>query len=98
MKTLAQYLAEYIEEEWVKADCPEMNDIPVIAKWLKEGMDAYMSTENCEIIISPNHKENETFVCESCSRVKVDVSWREETEQYECQECYQVWRMEQGLD
>jgi len=41
--------------------------------------------------------ENKSF-CESCGRRDcIDVEWREETEQYECEECYQAWRKENGL-
>jgi len=29
--------------------------------------------------------------CESCSRIRKDVKWRNDTEQYECQECYNWW-------
>lgn len=38
-----------------------------------------------------------SYACESCSLVKADVVWREETEQYECGECYMAWCKEQGL-
>ena len=35
--------------------------------------------------------ENKTF-CEACRRHDcTDVKWREQTEQYECEECYQAW-------
>jgi len=33
--------------------------------------------------------------CESCGRLRADVKWRNETEQYECQECYQ-WYLDHG--
>jgi hypothetical protein len=29
------------------------------------------------------------YYCESCSRLRADIIWRDDTEQYECQECYQ---------
>ena len=51
MKTLAQYLAEYIESEI--CSCRDEEIIPGLQEWIRQGMDAYMSTENCEIIISP---------------------------------------------
>ena len=42
--------------------------------------------------------ENGTF-CESCGRHDcTDVEWREQTEQYECEECYRKWQEEQGWD
>ena len=31
--------------------------------------------------------------CESCGRLRTDVKWHEDTEQYECEECYQ-WYLE----
>ena len=29
--------------------------------------------------------------CECCSQLKNDVKWREETEQFECEECYNLY-------
>jgi len=34
---------------------------------------------------------NKKYACESCSLVKSDVKWHEETEQYECEECWQYF-------
>ena len=31
------------------------------------------------------------YYCESCSKLKSNVEWREDTEQYECAECYQLF-------
>jgi len=53
MKTLAQYLAEYIETEMDRQDDMSVYDVDNLSEWIKEGMDAYMSTENCEILIQP---------------------------------------------
>ena len=55
MKTLAQYLAEYLDQEVIVAFTAECSalDIEGIKAVIVDGMDAYMSTENCEIIISP---------------------------------------------
>lgn len=33
--------------------------------------------------------QREKTYCECCGRLRADVKWRNETEQYECQECYQ---------
>ena len=65
MKTLTQYLAEYLDHEhdfganyvscFIKSypDGSVSLDVDYLEQVLKQGMDAYMSTENCEIIISP---------------------------------------------
>ncbi len=63
MKTLAQYLAEYIDREHDSGEglnfvdsYPDGSvylDRGCLKEVIKQGMDAYMSTENCEIIISP---------------------------------------------
>jgi hypothetical protein len=49
MKTLAEYLAEYIrnefEREWDQ-------DISRIERWVEEGIEAYQSTENCDIVVT----------------------------------------------
>ena len=57
MKTLAQYLAEYLNNEvdvsrnlTIGRTNLVIEDIKEI---IKQGMDAYMSTENCEILIQP---------------------------------------------
>lgn len=34
-------------------------------------------------------EDEKKYSCECCSVIKADVKWREETEQYECDECYQ---------
>ena len=129
MKTLAQYLAEYI----VSTDVERGTQIEGFGAWdrinmrgwIKQGIKAYESTENCTITVTDNPVEKEcvgceflagkyctwikkkrigqppcqqeTYACESCSLVKTGVVWREETEQYECGECYESWRKEQGL-
>lgn len=31
--------------------------------------------------------EQELWYCESCGRLRTDIVWREDTEQYECREC-----------
>lgn len=97
MKTLAQYLAEYLAAEGYRHNTKAKigpKAIELMEKWITEGMDAYMAAGNCEIIIEPRLK---TYACESCSLVKSGVIWREETEQYECAECYDYWRKENGL-
>lgn len=35
--------------------------------------------------------EDKKYACESCSLMKADVKWRDETEQYECGECWQAF-------
>ncbi len=52
MKTLAQYLAEYIDEE-VLANLEHPENSPHLQCVIEQGIEAYMSTENCEIIIAP---------------------------------------------
>ena len=53
METLAQYLAEYIEYETELELINTKSGLVSWAELLEQGIDAYMSTENCEIIISP---------------------------------------------
>lgn len=91
MKTLAQYLAEYIDTESERVAVGTIVDIDRLWEWIEQGIEAYQSTENCTITTTKQ------YACESCSLVKTDVVWRDETEQYECEECYQAWRKEKEL-
>lgn len=53
MRTLAQYLAEYLATEGDKYNTKiGTKAIELMKKWIEEGMKAYMSVEDCEIIIS----------------------------------------------
>ena len=49
MKTLAQYLAEYIETEICRVADDEI--LPNLQEWIEQGIDAYQSTENCRISV-----------------------------------------------
>ncbi len=51
MKALPQYLAEYIDHESSDGVLPE--DVEILKNWIKNGIDAYQSAENCEIQINP---------------------------------------------
>jgi len=59
------------------------------------GMESAIGRLNSAVIVYDEKKK--LYACESCSGVKTDVRWREETEQYECQECYEVWKKENGI-
>lgn len=58
------------------------------------GMESAIGRLNSALI---PYEEMKAYACESCSLVRTDVVWREETEQYECGECYEAWRKENGL-
>lgn len=75
MKSLAQYLSEYVSQE-IKPLYLER-----LQEYIEQGIEAYQSTENCSINVS--------YACECCCRVRNDVKWRNDTEQYECDDCYQ---------
>lgn len=56
MKSLAQYLTEYINTEWGRLTVQVMtgknsnktdNLIELLRGWIEQGLDAYQSTENC---------------------------------------------------
>lgn len=55
----------------------------------------------CNIHQTPINKAHGRFFCfkcqktycECCGRLRADVQWRKDTEQYECKECYQ-WYLE----
>lgn len=53
MKTLAHYLAEYLDTEIERIDAGKVFPDESIVDWLleqiKEGIEAYQSTENCTI-------------------------------------------------
>ncbi len=53
MKTLAQYLAEYLEQETVGTILRGSQGIEKIEEIIGQGIDAYQSTENCEVLINP---------------------------------------------
>jgi len=53
MKSLAEYLAEYIEYESRKESSwrGTPNDIPTLKEQIKQGLEAYQSTENCTVAV-----------------------------------------------
>ena len=44
-----------------------------------------------EVLYCEEDNDKKAYACESCSLVKADVKWREDSEQYECLECYADW-------
>jgi len=46
MKTLAQYLAEYLDTEFERSS---RRDMESLWEWIVDGIGAYESTENCSI-------------------------------------------------
>lgn len=54
MKTVAQYLAEYIGTEMDRQDDMSVYDTDNLKEWIEEGIEAYQSTENCTITITEN--------------------------------------------
>ncbi len=48
MKTLAEYLADYVETEM---DQQGFEIMSYFMEWITEGSNAYQSTENCTIVI-----------------------------------------------
>lgn len=80
-------------------DCVDVCNV-VCSKLLELGYEFDDSEDYDEILKALGEvvfSKKKSYACESCSLVKTDVVWREETEQYECEECYQAWRIEQGL-
>lgn len=88
MKTLAEYLAEYIDHETIV--CRPANtvlDTFEIYELLKRGLDAYESTENCSIGIvggdcpdcNAAMEKGESVLYAGCDEIEV-VS-------YQCPEC-----------
>lgn len=49
MKTLVEYLADYILTEMDRQDDMSIYDTDDLKEWLKQGIDAYESTENCTV-------------------------------------------------
>jgi hypothetical protein len=53
MKTLHEYLKEYIDHEMEKQPDKHYNTVyKNLLNWLEEGIAAYQSTENCTIVIT----------------------------------------------
>lgn len=56
MKTLPKYLAEYVEIEMRRAigctDNTNLPDLELLQQWIKDGVDAYESTENCSVSVA----------------------------------------------
>ncbi|MCK4448476.1 MAG: hypothetical protein KAW56_15520 [Candidatus Marinimicrobia bacterium] len=98
MKTLAQYLAEYIVEETERGTRIEgfgAWGIDNMQEWIEEGIDAYQSTENCTISICggecPNCS-NHILLERSIGRLYTGVD-EIEVCKYECPKCgYVVYR------
>ncbi|KKN56248.1 hypothetical protein LCGC14_0573930 [marine sediment metagenome] len=86
MKTLAEYLAEYIDQT-VGNDNVLPDDISVLKEWIEQGLEAYESVENCTIGICGG----------DCPECKIPMVRGEamlynghdeiETCQYECPDC-----------
>jgi len=87
MKTLVEYLAEYIITETYRQDDMSIYDIDDLKEWIRQGIDAYESTENCSIGIvggdCPDCKaameKGESVLYAGCDEIEV-VS-------YQCPEC-----------
>ncbi len=47
MKTLARFLAEYIEQESYDGILP--TEIKTIEEWMQAGIEAFESTQNCTV-------------------------------------------------
>ena len=86
MKTLAEYLTEYIDHE-VGGDNVLPDDIDILKEWIEQGIEAYQSTENCKIAICGGD-------CPDCG---ISMEYKEaivytgdneiECGSYECPEC-----------
>lgn len=75
MKTLAKYLAEYIN--YVVGDDNVLpDDLDVLKEWIIDGIDAYQSTENCTVKI----KENKPVIaCDGCRKCGTTVCGNDPT-------------------
>lgn len=62
MKTLAQYLAEYVETEMDRQDDMSVYDTDDLKEWIKQGIDAYQSTENCTITITEQTQQEDLLL------------------------------------
>jgi len=51
MKTLAEYLAEFIDYQ-VGGDNVLPDDLDVLKEWIIDGINAYQSIGNCDIVIA----------------------------------------------
>ena len=90
MKTLAQYLAEYVSTEVERSQQIEgfgSWDTGNMQQWLEQGIEAYQSTENCKLAICGED-------CPDCSKPMVYkdavvYAGADEIEcgSYECPEC-----------
>lgn len=65
MKTLAQYLAEYIDEE-VLANLEHPENSPHLQCVIEQGIKAYQSTENCRVLVFMNAGDPKD--CEHCRK------------------------------
>lgn len=87
MKTLAQYLAEYLETEFDRANqLHRTQQVESLHEWIKLGMDAYMSTENCTISIIPVPLEKQCMGCEFQDGKYCSWSKKKRTGQPPCQQ------------
>ena len=79
MKTLAEYLADYVETEM---DQQGFEFMSYFREWITEGINAYQSTENCDIVIaggdcpdcgSPMTKGSDTMFGLSGDKIDVGI-------------------------
>lgn len=84
MKTLVEYLAEYIEEEMERQGFEYMS---YFKEWIEQGLDAYESTENCTVRVVGGDcpdcmaamEKRESTLYAGCDEIEVDS--------YQCPEC-----------
>ena len=90
MKTLAQYLAEYIVSTDVERDTLIEGfgawDVGNMRGWIKAGIEAYESTENCTITVTPKGLTDDP--CESCRKCG-ETTCGNDTEYHRCYESNQ---------
>lgn len=101
MKTLAQYLAEYLNQEINDYESCEYKNPQdryfgetELREWIEQGIDAYESTENCSIgIVGGDCPDCNNNIPMECGTAML-YNGRDEIEvvKYECPECgYEVY-------
>jgi hypothetical protein len=93
MKTLAAYLAEYIETEMVRQDGMSAYPVDNLKEWIERGIEAYQSTENCIV----NTFGGSCPECDTPMTLGQDVLYDVDANDiefaiYQCNECgYLTW-------
>ena len=83
------------EQDLIDAAREILSDFNTYGEVLQQGDNGEYGMESAigrlnSAVVAYDKPEKKQYACECCSLVKTGVVWREQTEQFECPECYQL--------